>query len=219
MKIKSYVLIASFCGSVTTTYGQGTLSLDSSSMGQVYVTAGYNQDFAFPSPTVSLAYYNAVRVTFSAPAGYAWLVVPDMNPVQGGGNLYCSIAYGTPDAENGFDSVDCSFSFVPGMSNSVSGSFSGSQLWEHSFNIDGAFTFGGAVEFTALTMTLHYVPVPGWQEDGRLLDPFSHAHMEADIDSTPFLLAIPEPDLAPFVAVGISMVIVMASGRRFRNRP
>lgn len=232
MRKKLNCLLGCLGASLVAAHGQGTLTFTPSSFGDIQTypdptTAALatSQSATFPTPAVSLANYTAVKVTFSAPSGYAWLVSND------GGYLNnylldCAVAYSSPGTDY-HQTADYSFEFVPGMSSSVSGGVVSQRLSESSFGFDAQFQFGGIVEFTSLSITLHYVPGHDWQTAQRPLSPFS----QASISVLPtyngplpvqnmFLVTVPEPNATAQLLLGAGVAVAMrVSGRRFRCQP
>jgi hypothetical protein len=197
---------------------QRSLHLFPSSMGEL-TTAPYNnrQTFTFPTPSVSLASYGGIRVTFNAPTGFAWRVDP--SKMSG---LECYILYGsspTPD-QIGYGGTHYSFDFVPGMSGTVSIPWAQSdQSWdsETGFGLDVDFWFGGTVEFTSFTVSeAHYVSLDMYQRQ-LLLSPFVSAYLDggsAQVRGGLTLVPIPEPGAVALVPLGLGAMMVFSGPLR-----
>lgn len=212
MKTKSCLFaIGCLCAAIGA-QAQGTLVITPSSMGAI-TTDFYDdhQTFTFPTPTTPLANYTAVRVTFRAPDGYAWQVLP-------GHDFTCSVAYTAP-ATDDYPTAGYSFNFVPGMSSSVSGGLVDQRLSESSFGFDAAFQFVGSVEFTDLSITLYYYPGHDWQIAQRPMAPFDKAFFDIykypgeDRGQHLFLVPVPEPGAAALAVLGAGLAVIRASGK------
>ena len=215
MNMKPLLVLGYLCAALTA-YGQGTLVLAPSSVDLIIAPFQDRANFTFPTPNVSLANYTGESVTFSAPDGYAWRFDPSL-----ASSFECCVSYGSL-GNIGDGNSTYSFNFVPGMENTVSLSPSYEQLGdaETAFYIDAHFQFGGAVEFTSLTVDNgHYVSLDMYLRH-LPLGPFSQAYLDGSsghLNGGLSLVPIPEPNMAAFVL--LVPLIVVFPGRRLRNRP
>jgi hypothetical protein len=221
------LLLIGLLGCTVAARAQGTFTFTPSSMGPIipgnwpYTTD--TQSFTFPTPAISLANYNSLQATFSAPSGYAWQVTPSL---LAGWAFNCVASYQLlGDPMDYHQTADYSFNFVPGMANTVSGGVTSQRLSEQSFGFAAAFQFGGNVEFTGLTVTLHYATQHDWQVAQRPLSQFSEAYMKLTYYGVPdpsqhlLLVPTPEPSVAALAVLGAALAMIATSGLRFRHRP
>jgi hypothetical protein len=113
--------------------------------------------------------------------------------------LECYISYGAQFTD-GYGGTLGSFTFVPGMASTLSGSLS-DPVWqsETGFGFDHHYQFGGIVEFTALTVTTPWGAT--LEEYQRQLppSPFSGAYLNGssgNLNGGLTLVPIPEPSVA-----------------------
>ena len=217
---QSLLLVGCLCAT-TAAHAQGTLVISPSSMGAVipgtWPHTTDSQDFTFPTPAVSLGNYSAVQVKFSAPSGYAWRITPSS---LAGRAFDCSVYYTASPEADYFLSADYSFNFVAGMDSEVSGGVTGARVNETSFGFDSDFQFAGNVQFTDLTITLHYDPGHDWQVAQRPLGSFDTSSMKLTYYGVPdpnqdlLLVPIPEPSVATLAGLGAGLATVRFAGRK-----
>ena len=212
-KLKSCFLSALGLFALTTlsAHGQGTTLFISSSSVDL-TTAPYQDhaDFTFPTPSVSLANYGLIQVTFNAPSGYAWR----FDPAMSSSGLECYEKYGPVDTGNG--GTPYSFNFVPGMENTVT-TPSVVPLWQSptGFGFDYTFQFAGPVEFSGVTVTLYHGVSLSDYEAQAPLGQFSQAFLDGQIQGggpSLTLVPIPEPSVSALAVLGLGI----AGYRRFR---
>ena len=207
MKTKPYLLaIGCLCATLAAD-GQGTtLLIPSSSVDLTIAPYQDRAEFTFSTPSVSLANYNAVQVTFNAPPGYAWRMDPSI------GVLECYASYGAQFVDAYGGSLG-TFAFVPGMASTVTDSLS-DPVWTSStaFGFDHHYQFGNTVEFTALTLTVGYAVLLSDYEAQAPLAQFTQAYFDGQSQISPALTLVPIPE--PSVAA-LNVLMLACAGIRF----